>query len=87
MPHYTDAFKRLCKLEPRLRTLYERAKRTPARKWCGYYDQTGTGHVGLVESLETLVGFSAEKRHPDLITSAAYDVSYHVIHDAMGESQ
>lgn len=38
---------------------------------------------GLVEELELLVGFSAEKRHPLLTNSLAYDVAYHTIHDAM----
>lgn len=37
MPHNADDFKRLCKLEPRLRSLYEKAKRTPAVCWYGHF--------------------------------------------------
>ena len=82
MSHNTDAFEALCRIEPRLHELLERAKQTPAAHWYAHFEG-GKLVPGLVEELEMLVGFSAEEKYPDLTTSLAYDTAYQVIHGAM----
>ncbi len=83
MPHTANAFQVLCRIEPRLRSLFEKAKRTSSRRWYAWLSERGRWHVGLVETLEVLVGFSAEKRHPDLVTSSAYDAAYEAIYSVL----
>ena len=82
MPH-NDDFEMLCRIEPRLRSLYERAKRTPAFHWYAYLDESDRWQIGMVEELENLVGHFAAKRDPLLTDSVAYDTAYHAIHSVL----
>ena len=76
-------FRALCKIEPALSSLYEQARKTPQSRWYGYFDSSGHGHPGLVERLETTVGFSAKNRDPRLTSPEAYALCYSVIHSAL----
>jgi len=87
------SFEQLARLEPRLSALLLKAqaiKDDPAKesfcanqRWYGY----GAGHQegGLRAEVEELVGWAVEDRgsDPRLSTSAAYDVAYHTIYNAL----
>lgn len=46
--------------------------------WGGYQ-----GHLGLKPRLVRLVGWHAESQDPALRSSAAYDIAYHQVYDAL----
>ncbi|MDE3073880.1 MAG: hypothetical protein KGJ86_00500 [Chloroflexota bacterium] len=85
-----DAWGRLVALEPRLQDLYQEARayrRPQDTPWCGlafwYGDGPYRGH-GLKARMCALVGFGAPKSAPpELRTSAAYDVAYQKLLDAL----
>lgn len=83
-------FEELCKLEPRLLALYNevRAVKDNKRKrsFCANAVWYGRGPFdGFKERLCRLVGYSVRHRggDPRLATSAAYDVAYHTIYQAL----
>jgi hypothetical protein len=91
MPRNTDAFEALCRIEPRLCRLFERAKRIakneagkvcPLRVWHGYW-QFGQFVFGMKSELEKLVGDGARKRDPRLASCAGYDCGYQTIFNAL----
>ena len=83
MPNIETEFDKLCTLEMRLRKLHEHPRRTPASCRYAHFDKTDSWRLGMVEELESLVGNFAEKRHPALATSAAYDGAHQKIHNAL----
>ena len=83
-------WKRLCKLEPRLLDLYERASgiRDDLSKpsFCANNVWYGRrGWPGLKPQLWELVGFGARRwgADPQLWSSLAYDIAYRKVYDAL----
>jgi hypothetical protein len=84
----TVTFEDLARLEPRLQSLLEEARRHHNSRrpdfcanavWYGY-----AGHLpGLKPRLLFLVGYERRDRHPVLSTSLAYDVAYDTIYQAL----
>jgi hypothetical protein len=88
-PRQRKHFEALCQIEPRLQGLHERAKAVKDNRrqasfcanavWYGY--SARHPRKGLRGEMAELVGWIAEK--PELRTTTAYDVAYHVVYDVL----
>lgn len=75
-------FLKLCAVEPRLWSLYRKAKREkPGPGFCA----NRVWYVTLKPQLVQLVGWHAER--PELRTSHAYDLAYDTIYEALPDCQ
>ena len=86
-PDTALTFEDLCRIEPRLATLYNEAKsiRDDKRKPSFCANRTWYACGSLRERTTPLVGCAVKRRggDPRLATSRAYDTAYHTIYDAL----
>lgn len=88
-PEAIPTFADLAAIEPRLQALLDEARGICAVKgyvagkvWYGY-----GGYPGLKPRLLDLVGWERPEAHPLLSTSAAYDVAYETIYEALPDDE
>jgi hypothetical protein len=88
--HQRLTWELLKRLEPRLAELYEKARSIKddhsRLAFCANWHWYGLGEHwpgGLSAQVSRLVGWSAKHPDPRLHTSAAYDIAYHTIYNAL----